>query len=94
MQLEDCHCTPTICKRGAKPSGVVKLKTAAMPKILNKGTTCVFVGYPENHGSGTYLMYNPQSKGVHTTHDVVFLRLLYWSKKGPGYKDKCNCGHQ
>jgi hypothetical protein len=68
-------------------AGVVKQKTATTPKILNKGTACVFVGYPENHGSGTYLMYNPQTKGVHTTRDVVFLRRMYWSKKGPDYKE-------
>jgi Reverse transcriptase (RNA-dependent DNA polymerase) len=70
-------------------AGVVKLKTATTPKFLNKGTTCVFVGYPENHGSGTYLMYNPQTKGVHTTRDVVFLRRMYWSRNGPDYKEVC-----
>ena len=32
-------------------SGVVKLRTDTTPKILNKGATCMFVGYPNNHSS-------------------------------------------
>jgi hypothetical protein len=68
-------------------AGVVKLKTDTTPKILAKGTTCVFVGYPDNHGAGTWLMYNPQTKGVHTTRDVVFLKCMYWSRKGPDLKE-------
>ena len=59
-------------------AGVVKLKTKTTPKMLNKGTTCMFVGYPQNHGANCWLMYNPITKGTHVTRDVVWLRRMYY----------------
>ena len=40
-----------------------------------------FVGYPLNHAESTYLMYDPETKGVHISRDVVFLHCMYWKKK-------------
>ena len=65
-------------------AGVVKFKTSTTPKILNKGTTCMFVGYPENHSANCWEMYNPKTKGVHTTCDVVWLRRMYFAKPNEG----------
>jgi hypothetical protein len=61
-------------------AGTVKLRTSTTPKMLNKGATCMFVGFPENHGNDCWSMYNPKTKGVHTTRDVVWLRRMYYQK--------------
>ena len=68
-------------------AGVVKLKTKISPKMDNKGKTCIFVGYPLNHAESTYLMYEPETKGVHISRDVVFLHRMYWKKKTDATKE-------
>jgi len=68
-------------------AGVVKLKTKISPKMDNKGKTCIFVGYPLNHADSTYLMYDPETKGIHISRDVVFLRRMYWKKKNDASKE-------
>jgi hypothetical protein len=61
-------------------AGTVKLKTKTTPKMLNKGATCMFIGFPENHDGECWLMYNAKTRGVHTTRDVVWLRRMYYQK--------------
>jgi hypothetical protein len=61
-------------------AGTVKLKTKTTPKMLNKGVTCMFIGFPENHDGECWLMYNPKTRGVHATRDVVWLRRMYYQK--------------
>jgi hypothetical protein len=60
-------------------AGVVKLRTKTSPKILDKGDTCIFVGYPKNHGSDCWIMFNPKTNGEHVTRDVVWLCRMYYN---------------
>ena len=51
-------------------AGVVKLKTSTSPKMNNKGTTCMFVGYAKDRSNDSYLMWNVESNFVHVSRDV------------------------
>ena len=62
-------------------AGVVKLKTKTTPKMLNKGVTCMFIGYAEDHPHDCFLMWNAKTNGVHTSRDIVWLRRMYFSKQ-------------
>eukprot|EP00957_Ditylum_brightwellii_P130606 9963464-Ditylum_brightwellii.AAC.1 len=50
-------------------AGMVKVKTKTMPKLSNKGITCMFVGHALNHADGTYRI------------DVTWLRRTFYEKK-------------
>ena len=54
-------------------AGVVKVKTATRPKLEDKGTTCMFVGYPNNHPGDTYELLNWKTKRITVTRDVIWL---------------------
>ena len=38
----------------------------------------MFVEYPDDHSSDCWIMFNPKTKNVHTTRDVVWLQKMYW----------------
>ena len=59
-------------------AGTVMLKTATTPKVLNKGVVCMFVEYPDHHGSNCWIMFNPVTRATHTTRDVVWLHRMYY----------------
>ena len=44
-------------------AGVLKIKNIETPKIEDRGTTWMFVGYNTNSGSDVYRMCNTQKKG-------------------------------
>lgn len=48
-------------------AGTVKIERTGMPKVDNKGGTCMFVGYPDNHAGVCKEMLNWSTKGVLTT---------------------------
>ena len=60
-----------------REASVVKLKTKTLAKSDYKGTTCMFVGYPEDHSAGCWEMLDPQTKGIHKTRDVAWLHCMY-----------------
>jgi hypothetical protein len=39
----------------------------------------MFVGYPDNHASDTYRMWDPTSHWVHVTRDVQWLKKNYFA---------------
>ena len=41
-------------------------------KSVDRGTPMMFVGYPENRESDSARMWNPETNGVVTTHDVIW----------------------
>jgi hypothetical protein len=55
-------------------TGTFKTKTDTVPKLHDKGVPCMFVGYAENHKGGVYRMWNPQTRKVHITLDVIVLK--------------------
>ena len=48
-------------------AGTVKVRTKRTPKIADRGVTCMFVGYLENHAGDCYEMLDPGTMGVHKT---------------------------
>jgi len=61
-------------------AGVVKLKSPHLPKIYNRGKTCMFIGYSLNHAGDTYRMWDPDSKRVHLSRDIVWLNKMFFKK--------------
>ena len=43
-------------------------------KLANQGTPGIWVGYAENHPTGTYRIFNPKTKRIILTRDVTFLQ--------------------
>jgi hypothetical protein len=42
-------------------AGVVKLKTLLTAKLEDRGRTCMFVGYADDHSADCYRMWDPQT---------------------------------
>ena len=47
---------------------------------MDRGVTCMFVGYPDEHGSDCYEMYCPNSGHVYKSRDVRWLGRMYYDK--------------
>jgi len=47
-------------------------------KLDDRGVPCLFVGYPLNHPSDCYRMYDPETKRVHLSRDIVWLKRMYY----------------
>ena len=61
-------------------AGVVKLRTSTTPKIYDRGKVCMFVGYSHNHAGDTFRMWDPESKRVHLSRDIVWLNKMFFNK--------------
>ena len=46
-------------------------------KLANRGTPSIWVGYAENHPTGTYRIFNPKTKQIILTWEVTFLQKSY-----------------
>jgi hypothetical protein len=68
-------------------AGVVKLKTLATTKLEDRGVTCMFVGYAEDHSSDCYRMWDPKTNRVHVTRDIIWLRRMFFIKTVFGKDD-------
>jgi hypothetical protein len=64
--------------RTCEEAGAVKLKTKMTPKLSNRGAMCMMVGYTLDHPGETYRMWDPRTKNVHVTRDVIWLRRMYY----------------
>ena len=72
-------------------AGTVKLKTNMTPKLEDRGATCMMVGYALDHPGDTYRMYDPKTKGVHVTRDIIWLRRMYYD---PSVNQEAEIGEQ
>ena len=61
-------------------AGTVKTKKTGTPKLSDRGVICVFIGYAKDHDGDCYKMWNPDTNGVHTTRDIIWLRRMYYRK--------------
>lgn len=61
-------------------AGTVTVKSLATPKIADRGIQCMMVGYPPDHTSDCYEMWDPATGGVHTTRDIIWLKRMYFEK--------------
>ena len=59
-------------------AGTVTLKSNMMAKPVDRGAVCVFVGYADLHDGDCYRMWNPRTKRIHQTRDVIWLRRMYY----------------
>jgi hypothetical protein len=63
-------------------AGTVTIKARKMhPKEADRGVTCIMVGYPSNHAGDCYRMWDPETKRVNESRDVVWLRCMFFTKK-------------
>ena len=46
-------------------------------KLANHRTPGIWVGYAENHPTGTYWVFNPKTKCIILTRDLSFLNKSY-----------------
>ena len=60
-------------------AGTVKLRTSMTPKLSDRGATCMMVGYAWNHPGDTYRMWDPRTKRIHITRDVIWLRRMFYT---------------
>jgi hypothetical protein len=54
------------------------IKNGKDGKIGDRGVTCMFVGYASNHEGNCYRMWNPNTKEISKTCDVVFLKKMFF----------------
>jgi hypothetical protein len=58
------------------------IKTGKDGKTGDRGVTGIFIGYASNHKGGCYRMWNPKTKKVSKTGDMVFFnRMLFKTSK-------------
>jgi hypothetical protein len=54
------------------------IKTGKDGKIGHRGVTGMFVGYASNHESDCYRMWNPNTKKISKTCDILFLKRMFF----------------
>ena len=74
---------PTFAKHSRTwgEAGTVKIKTSTTPKLEDCGVQCMFVGYTMDHPRDCYWMWDPNTKRVHETRDVIWLHRMFYEKK-------------
>jgi hypothetical protein len=84
--------TPYEAWHGVKPGvrfmrvfgsvGHVKVAQPHLKKLDDRNSPMVFIGYAT--GSKAYKMYDPVTKGVHVSRDVIFDEDARWNWEAPG----------
>ena len=54
--------------------------------LKDHGVQCMFVGYMKDHAGDIYHMWDPNTNGIHETHDIIWLRRMFFKKLKPTYK--------
>jgi len=69
-------------------AGVVKVHEKMNPKLSNKGLTCAFVGYADNHEGDCYRMWDPKQHYIYITRDIIWLKRMYFPQppEPPSYE--------
>ena len=62
--------------------GVVTTKDKIQAKLTNLGTTCVFMGYTENHSGDVYRMLDLSTNTIILSHNII------WNKENVQGLDK------
>ena len=70
-------------------AGKVKIYEKMSPKIQDCGVTCVMIGYPKDHAGDCYRIWDKETGGIHVTHDITWLRRMYFPPKDPGHEVVC-----
>ena len=56
------------------------VKTGKDGKIGDRGVTCIFIGYANNHEGNVFRMCNEKTSRVTETRDVIFLQRMYFQE--------------
>jgi len=59
-------------------AGTVKIKAKMTPKLGDRGITCMFVGYAQDHAGNCYEMSNIETKRIMQTRDLTWLGKMYF----------------
>ena len=59
-------------------AGTVTLKQKMESKMSDRGVTCMFVGYNSDSGDDVYRMWNPETKRIHCTRDIIWLKRYFF----------------
>jgi hypothetical protein len=61
---------------------VAATKSKIQGKLSDRGSVCVFVGYPSNHANDVYRLLNLKTNHVIKSRDVIWLNKTYgeWMK--------------
>ena len=62
-------------------AGVVTTKAEVQPKPKDRGTTCMFIGYADDHDGDVYKMWNPETNRLLEPRDVIWLRRMFFPSK-------------
>ena len=57
------------------------IKTGKDGKGGDRGATCMFIGYANNHEGDCYRMWNPETTRTSETRDVIFLNRMFFTNK-------------
>jgi hypothetical protein len=68
----------------------VRNMTLHLKKLEDRGRKMIFVGYKS--GSKAYCAYDPITKHVHVTHNVVFDKQAQWDSSIGGDNIELGCG--
>jgi hypothetical protein len=57
---------------------IVKLHTNTTPRIYDRGKPCMFVGYCLNNARDTVRIWDPDTKRVHLSREIVWTGRMYF----------------
>eukprot|EP00957_Ditylum_brightwellii_P026291 1988625-Ditylum_brightwellii.AAC.1 len=75
------------CLRQWGEAGMVKVHKKTTPKVDDRGITCMMVGYTLDHKADCYSMLHPTTSTIYDTHDVIWLKRMYYLKPLDTYED-------
>ena len=68
-------------------AGIVTIKGNMDPKPKNKGVHCMFVGYSSGHDGDCYDMWDPNTRRIHQSRDVTWLKRMFYLKPAGDLSD-------
>jgi hypothetical protein len=67
------------CLRTWGEAGTVTIRKKMQPKLVDRGITCMMVGYATDHEGDCYIMWNPATSRVYTTRDITWLNRFFYT---------------